>query len=88
MTAPAVGWKFITWTLPAPVRCNVGSCDRPVKAGHVRVDNVDPRAERFVVLCVDCYGLIMAGVDPDPAAAVPEWEQKNREIRLRGITDA
>ena len=77
-----VGWEFVSWT-GRPGVCNVAPCSRHVNAGHVRVDRSDPYRADFVVICVDCWGLIMAGVDPDPGAAVPEWEQANRDERLR-----
>jgi len=39
------------------------------------------------VLCVDCYGMIMMGVDPDPGASTPAWELENRERRLQEMVD-
>jgi hypothetical protein len=80
---PKVGWEFVTWTGKA-ARCNVASCKKEIHAGHVRVDHPRPR-DGDPVLCVNCYGLIMAGVDPDPGAETPEWELEKREERLRGI---
>lgn len=73
--APAVGWKFVSWTRP-PRPCNVTACGKMVTSGHVSVrathpENGDP------VVCVDCYFKIMLGVDPggDP---LPEWEERRR----------
>lgn len=81
-----VGWEFISWTSTKEVRCNIEACRRVISSGHVRVDRAEP-TRGDPVLCVDCWGLISAGVDPDPRAAVPEWEQKNRDERLREITN-
>jgi hypothetical protein len=81
--APKVGWEFLVWDPRRPHKCNVPSCRKEITAGWVRVDNVDAKSERFVSLCTDCYNLIRMGVDPDPAAVVPAWEEENREKRLR-----
>jgi hypothetical protein len=80
-----VGWEFVSWSGEAKP-CNVPSCKKMVTAGHVRVDHPRPQ-DGDPVLCVDCYGLIMMGVDPDPGAAVPEWEQANRDRRLKEMID-
>jgi len=72
-----VGWERITWSGQTRT-CNNPGCRRRVNSGHCRVDNSDPRAERFVVICEDCWFKIMLGVDPDPKAAVPEWERERR----------
>jgi hypothetical protein len=82
--APKVGWEFVTWTSTRVVNCVVPSCRRVVSAGHVRVDHPRP-AGGDPVLCVDCYGLIMAGLDPDPEAQTPQWEQENRAQRLKEV---
>lgn len=76
-----VGWEFVTWTGKARP-CNVSTCHRMLNAGHVRVDHPRPQ-DGDLVLCVGCYGLIMAGVDPDRGAETPEWEIANRERRLQ-----
>lgn len=74
---PAVGWKFISWTGPSH-SCNVEACGRWINAGHVRVDNQDPTAFGFAVICEDCHFKIMCGIDPDPDAPIPQWETERR----------
>lgn len=72
-----IGWEFIAWT-GEPRPCNVSTCDRVVNAGHVRVDNIDHKDARFAVICSECWFKIMLGVDPDPDAVVPQWEEERR----------
>jgi hypothetical protein len=72
-----IGWEFITWS-GRTRSCNVPGCRRRVNAGHVRVDNNDPRAERFQVVCTDCWFKIQIGIDPDAEAEVPQWEVERR----------
>ena len=76
-----VGWELVAWT-GEPVKCNVPTCEAAVNSGHVRVDHPRPQ-DGDPVLCWRCWWLISAGLDPDPGAAVPEWEQANRDERLR-----
>ena len=78
-----IGWEYISWTSTREVCCAVPSCRRVVSSGWARVDQTEPAKEGTPVLCVGCHGMIEAGVDPDPAAATPEWELANREERLR-----
>jgi hypothetical protein len=80
-----VGWEFTTWSGKGQP-CTVPSCDRVVNAGHVRVDHPHPH-KGDPVICVVCWGMIMAGLDPDPAASTPAWELENRERALKAIVD-
>jgi hypothetical protein len=72
-----VGWEVIAWT-GEPRPCNVPACGRRVRSGHVRVDNIDHKEPGFVVVCADCWFKIMLGIDPDPDAKVPAWEEERR----------
>lgn len=74
---PAIGWRFIAWTGEAHP-CNVRACGRSIHSGHVRVDNCDPMARGFVVVCSDCWFKIQLGIDPDPDATIPQWEVDRR----------
>lgn len=77
-----IGWEYVAWTSTREVRCVVPSCRRVISSGWVRVDRANP-AKGDPALCVDCHGMIEAGLDPDAAAVTPEWELANREERLR-----
>jgi hypothetical protein len=77
-----IGWEHIQWHGRTHT-CNVSGCRRRVNSGWVRVDQSDPRAEGFKVICTDCHFKIMAGLDPDESAPVPEWEEENRMRRIR-----
>jgi hypothetical protein len=80
-----VGWEFTTWSGKSQP-CAIPSCTRVVNAGHVRVDYPNP-SKGDAVVCVVCWGMIMAGLDPDPKANVPAWEEENREKRLTQVTE-
>jgi hypothetical protein len=80
-----IGWEFISWT-GQPVKCAVSSCNAMIYSGHVRVDRTNPQ-HGDPVLCTDCHFHIMAGIDPDPQAVTPEWEQENRAKRLEAFVN-
>lgn len=74
-TAPAVGWKFVTWSRP-PRPCNVPVCAKMVTSGHVSVVAQHPEKGDPVV-CVDCFFKIQLGVDPG-GNPIPDWERERR----------
>lgn len=76
---PKVGWEFVTWTGRAAL-CAIPPCTHEVNAGYVRVDRPYPVIGDPVV-CMDCWFKIQLGVDPDPDATVPEWEEERRRAQ-------
>lgn len=75
---PKVGWGLIGWSPRHKVNCNVPACGRAMSGGYVRADNKDPRAPGFIAICIECWFKIACGVDPDPDAKIPSWEEERR----------